>query len=41
LLSRSDDEDDDAWAHSFNSQLHGDPMDEELEDFQLQLPEGF
>jgi hypothetical protein len=41
LLSRSDDEDEDAWTSSFNNQLHADPLDEELEDFQLQLPEGF
>jgi hypothetical protein len=41
LLSRSNEEEDDAWSNSFNSQLHGDPVDEELEDFQLQLPEGF
>jgi hypothetical protein len=41
LLSHSDDEDDDAWTNSFNNQLRADPLDEELEDFQLQLPEGF
>jgi hypothetical protein len=41
LLSRSDDEDDDAWTNSFSNQLLGDPVDEELENFQLQLPEGF
>jgi len=42
LLSRSDDEDDDAWMNSFNTQLHGeDPLDEDHENFQLQLPEGF
>jgi hypothetical protein len=42
LLSRSDDEDDDAWMNSFNNQLHGeDPLEEDHENFQLQLPEGF
>ncbi|KAF2033805.1 hypothetical protein EK21DRAFT_85963 [Setomelanomma holmii] len=41
LLSRQEEDDDDAWSNSFNSQLLGDPVDEELEDFQLQLPEGF
>jgi hypothetical protein len=41
LLSRSDDEDDDAWMNSFNNQLHGtDPLEEDHEKFQLQLPEG-
>ncbi|CAN9380450.1 unnamed protein product [Alternaria alternata] len=41
LLSRSDDEDDDAWMNSFNTQLHGaDPLEEDHENFQLQLPEG-
>ncbi|KAJ4370627.1 hypothetical protein N0V83_005148 [Neocucurbitaria cava] len=35
-------DEDDAWMHSFNSQLHGDDLDEEeLEDFQFQIPEGF
>lgn len=41
LLSRSDDEDDDAWSNSFNNQLHAGPLEEELEDFQFTLPEGF
>jgi hypothetical protein len=41
LLSRANDEDDDAWMNSFSSQLQPDPVDEELEDFQLQLPKGF
>ncbi|KAF1945450.1 hypothetical protein EJ02DRAFT_44631 [Clathrospora elynae] len=41
LLSRSDDEGDDAWMNNFNNQLHGDPLEEELDDFQFQLPEGF
>ena len=41
LLSRSDDEDEDAWSNSFNNQLHADPLEEELEDFQFKLPEGF
>ena len=41
FLQGSDDEDDDAWANSFASQLGGgDPFDEEHEDFQMQLPEG-
>ncbi|KAF2630682.1 hypothetical protein BU25DRAFT_488842 [Macroventuria anomochaeta] len=42
LLALQDDMgDDDAWMNSFNNQLGGvDPLDEELEDFQLQLPEG-
>lgn len=41
FLSRSDDEDDEAWMNNFGSQLQGDPLEEELEDFQFQLPEGF
>ncbi|KAF2832071.1 hypothetical protein CC86DRAFT_365974 [Ophiobolus disseminans] len=41
LLSRSDDKDDDAWSNSFNNQLHAGPLEEELEDFQFTLPEGF
>ncbi|CAO2648898.1 Nn.00g098470.m01.CDS01 [Neocucurbitaria sp. VM-36] len=42
MLSREvEDDEDDAWTNSFNAQLHGDPLDEELEDFQFQLPEGF
>lgn len=41
LLQNSDDEDADAWANSFASQLEGgDPFDEDLEGFQLQLPTG-
>jgi len=41
LLSRSDDEGDDAWSNSFNDQLQTGPLEEELEDFQFKLPEGF
>jgi hypothetical protein len=43
LLARDEEEneDEDRWLHSFNSQLAGDPVEEELEDFQLRLPEGF
>lgn len=41
ILSRSDDEGEEAWANSFNSQLLDDPLAEELEDFQFKLPEGF
>ncbi|KAH7391769.1 hypothetical protein BKA66DRAFT_412791 [Pyrenochaeta sp. MPI-SDFR-AT-0127] len=43
VLSREleNDEDDDAWMNSFNHQLHGDPLEEELEEFQFQLPDGF
>jgi hypothetical protein len=41
LLSRSDDEGDDAWMNNFNTQLHGDPLEEDAEDFQFKLPEGF
>lgn len=41
ILSGSDDEGDEAWSNSFNSQLLRDGVDDELEDFQLQLPEGF
>lgn len=41
LLSRSDDEGDDAWSNSFNDQLQAGPLEEELEDFQFQLPDGF
>lgn len=43
LLALQDDEGDDvdAWMNNFNSQLGGvDLLDEDLEDFQLQLPEG-
>lgn len=41
LLSRSDDEDDEAWMNSFNTQLHGaDPLEEDHDNFQLQLPDG-
>jgi hypothetical protein len=41
LLMRADDEDDEAWMNSFSNQLHGDPFEEEHDDFQFQLPEGF
>jgi hypothetical protein len=41
LLSRSDDEGDDTWSNSFTDQLQAGPLEEELEDFQFQLPEGF
>lgn len=43
LLAREEeDEEEDAWMNSFHSQLRGDMMEEEeLEDFQLRLPEGF
>lgn len=42
LLAREEeDEEEDAWMNSFNSQLRGDVMEEELADFQLRLPEGF
>jgi hypothetical protein len=41
MFQESDDEDADAWVNSFASQLGGgDPFDEELEGFQMQLPEG-
>ncbi|KZM23154.1 uncharacterized protein EKO05_0008189 [Ascochyta rabiei] len=43
LLALQDEEGEevDAWMNSFNDQLGGiDPLDEELGDFQLQLPEG-
>jgi hypothetical protein len=41
LLEREEDGDEDRWASSFNSQLQGDVVDEELDDFQFKLPEGF
>jgi hypothetical protein len=43
LLARDEEEngDEDRWMNSFNSQLAGDVVDEELENFQLRLPEGF
>jgi hypothetical protein len=42
LLEREEDaEDEDKWARSFDAQLQGDVVDEELEDFQFKLPEGF
>lgn len=41
-LQADEDEDVDAWMNNFNDQLGStDAVDEELEDFQLQLPEGF
>ena len=39
-LAQSDSEGDDAWTSNFNTQLHGDLLDEDLEGFQFQLPEG-
>jgi hypothetical protein len=40
-LQDDDGEDADAWMNNFNDQLGGvDPLDEEFENFQLQLPEG-
>jgi hypothetical protein len=42
LLARDEeDEDDSVWTSSFNAQLQIDAVDEELEDFQFRLPEGF
>lgn len=42
LLAREEeDEEDDAWSSSFNNQLQADLLEEELEDFQFKLPEGF
>jgi hypothetical protein len=41
LLARSEEEDEDAWSNSFNNQLQPGPLEEELEDFQFKLPEGF
>ena len=42
LLSQSDDDDDAAWMKSFSNQLHAhDPFEEDFEEFQFQLPEGF
>ncbi|KAL6709678.1 hypothetical protein ACN47E_001106 [Coniothyrium glycines] len=42
FLSRSDDEHEDAWTNSFGTQLHiADPLEEELNDFQFKLPDGF
>lgn len=41
LLQDDDDENVDAWMDSFRSQVEGDPIDEQFEDFQFQLPEGF
>ncbi|KAH9860530.1 hypothetical protein J1614_011861 [Plenodomus biglobosus] len=40
ILSRSDEEDE-AWGKSFGDQLLGDALDEDLDDFQFQLPPGF
>ncbi len=39
-LSGSNDEDDAAWMKSFNDQLQGDPFDDDLDDFQFQIPTG-
>lgn len=41
FLQDEEDEDVDAWMNNFSSQLQGDSIGEDLEDFQLQLPEGF
>jgi hypothetical protein len=41
LLMRDDEDEDEAWMESFNSQLHGDQFEEENEGFQFQIPEGF
>ena len=45
MLSRElEGDEDDVWTNSFNSQLHGGGFlddEEELEDFQFQLPDGF
>lgn len=41
FLARSDDEDEDAWASNFNSQLQGDLLGDEEAEFQFKLPEGF
>ncbi|KAF1914907.1 hypothetical protein BDU57DRAFT_453586 [Ampelomyces quisqualis] len=44
LLARDEEEEeqeDSAWVNSFHAQLQVDAVDEELEDFQLTLPEGF
>jgi hypothetical protein len=42
LLSREEDEEEeDRWMNSWNRQIQADSVDEELEDFQLRLPEGF
>ncbi|KAF2876804.1 hypothetical protein BDV95DRAFT_513376 [Massariosphaeria phaeospora] len=40
LLQDYDDDGTDAWASSFNNQLGGDPLEEDFEGFQFQLPEG-
>ncbi|RMZ73957.1 Cyclopropane-fatty-acyl-phospholipid synthase [Pyrenophora seminiperda CCB06] len=42
LLSQSDDDEDEAWMQSFSNQLHAhDPFDEDSQNFQFQLPNGF
>lgn len=41
LQNEENDDDVDAWMDNFKSQLEVDPIDEQYEDFQLQLPEGF
>ncbi|CAA9962348.1 hypothetical protein PTMSG1_05724 [Pyrenophora teres f. maculata] len=42
LLSQSDDDEDEAWMQSFSNQLRAhDPFEEDVENFQFQLPEGF
>lgn len=41
LLARSNEEEDDAWTNNFSNQLHAEPLDEELENFQFKLPDGF
>ncbi|KAH7132434.1 hypothetical protein B0J11DRAFT_521685 [Dendryphion nanum] len=40
LIEADDDDADDAWMNSFNSQLNGDPFEDEHDGFQFQLPEG-
>ncbi|KAF2015985.1 hypothetical protein BU24DRAFT_450604 [Aaosphaeria arxii CBS 175.79] len=40
LLQRDNDSEDEAWMNSFNAQVQGGAFDDELDDFQLQLPAG-
>lgn len=41
LLQDSDSGDVDAWVNQFQSQLEGDLIDDDLDGFQFQIPEGF
>jgi hypothetical protein len=41
MLSRDDEGEEEAWMNSFSTQLRSDVGEEELEEFEMRLPEGF